>query len=246
MKLNWSKMMITKKTSKKPSKKRRSPDWADEGNYKTIRPEAYRSIIEWLALPDDIARSSRLDLLTTGLPWASITHAVVHPSKQDLIAVKVDHENWNSPRFFNHAAFALMRLLTAFGGRVRMNNRQATDPSKKAGPMHFHPAINLRKPTNFALARIIWGARTNSEVGQVLPDAYDWGLENLKPDVGQERAGRTRGDAVMAALNYRYEMENKLKNLPIADDYLAAIMKCFVLLDELKDKIILGRHGSMD
>ncbi len=257
-----------KKATKKPTKRKpkAKPNWADEGNNKVIKPEAYAKIVKWLELPDDDGRKAQLHLLVHDVPCGPFISAKYHPSKPDRIAVKVKDKHWNSPRLFDPPAFALMRLLTAFDGTVRMSKRQAEDPAKIEGPDRWYPAINLSKPTNFILSRIIWGVTTYNGMEQVKPDKpstskrdsdtlaetfYDLRLTNLKSETNSKPAVRTRADAIMGALVFRYNLQIVMKDknadgkpnpLPIADDYLKAILKCFELLDELKAKVLMQRE----
>lgn len=251
---------MARKASKKPTKRKvEKREWAQEGNHKTIKLETYDRIIEWLALPDDDQRATRLDLLTRGLPWGTIVSAELHPSRTDMIAVKAKNakgEVWNSPRLFDSAAFALMRLLTAFGGTIRMNKRLAADPAKQEGPDHYFPAITWGELKNFAMSRIVWGVTSYDDVDQIKSDDpstpkrdvdaligtfYDLRLANLESETGNKPADRTRGDAVMAALVCRFDLQKKLRGLPIADDYLKAILKCFALLDAVKAEVLKRR-----
>lgn len=254
--------MATKATAKKRTKKKPIPKWADPGNHKAIHFAAYANILEWLSLPDNTERTDRISLLTAdineAIEWGTITNAETVSHRPLIVAVKAKDakgEKWNSPRLFDAAAFALIRLLTAFGGTVYKNKRLATNPEKQKGPDHHFPGITWSHLKNYTITRIAWGATTgdmeqlkpddpsadNRDIDSIVETFYDLRFENLNITPGTKPAVRTRGDAIMAALISRYALQKKRDGLPIADDYLKALLKCFTLLDELKEVVLKQR-----
>jgi hypothetical protein len=199
------------------------PDWKDDGVNGRIKEEAYAKIIEWLALPDDESRAANHQLLTRGLPSGTIVSAI-HHSNPDRIEVIAAHKDWNTARVYDLPAFALLRLLTAFGGRFRMNDHKKGNSIRPDQTLLF-PAVNLGIVDNVSLARLIWNSTTPSPVNQIknernpsdgnLCDTFtDWRLINLqsndaKPKRRKRNASkrgttpRDRKAAIKAALAYR-------------------------------------------
>ncbi len=267
------------KTAMKKINAGKVPPWRDETAKGRIKPSAYAMIIEWLALPDEAQRGASLHLLVEGLPSGSIKSATPLPALNRIAVVAeiADDDRtkpgstrkWNTPRLFDPETFALMRLLTAYHGRIYLSNRQATAEEKKEGSKLFYPAVNLRKPNdNVPIGRLVWGSTTQRLVKQRNPISatpgkcevgthYDWGLENLtskedQTNKGTEEGPRKRKAVLREALRYRREREavrksvssrneKKLILLTTVADYRAAIQRCFALLDELRATVLERR-----
>jgi hypothetical protein len=242
-------------TIKRKKSKLANPDWATVGDHKFIPIAAWNAVKGWLVL-DQMQRINQMDLLRTALPSNDIASITID-KERDLIGLKANHPDWNSFRLFDPEALALIRMLMAFEGRIRMNNRQATDPQKKSGPKTFHPAVNLRNPTNVPLARIVWGATLgeemqqmqgepplseNREIADLLGTFYDLRLSNLNT-IASGGAKRDRSDLIYGALGLRKKAAEKFDNLPSGEEYLKLILRCFELLDERKAAVLKSREG---
>jgi hypothetical protein len=203
------------------------PDWKDDGVNGRIKEEAYDKIIEWLALPDEETRTANHHLITQNRPSGTIDSAV-YRSNPDRIEMIADHKDWTTARVFDLPAFALFKLLTAFGGRFRMNDHKKGNLIRPDQTLTF-PAVNLGIVDNVALARLVWNSTTPSPVTQIghernpsdgnLCDTFtDWRLINLqsndaKPKRKKRNASkrgttpRDRKAATKAALAYRTKRE---------------------------------------
>jgi hypothetical protein len=251
---------MTVMAAKKASGSANVRHYTHVGKYKPITPVAIAAIIKWLNLPEEM-RAANHKLLTVGLPSGSISGDIRYRANPDRMEVMTKYVTQSTPRVFDLATFAMMRLLTAYAGKWRMNNNISKKTKATKKELHYVDVTFVRQIPpleNLSIGILIWGSQTNSHVMQVSPSKpksngellatfYDWTIANLKSkDEGKLRHNRNRADALSAALIQRtaHELSGPSDKPPSETEYSDAIKKCFTLLDGLRDAVLKQRAAN--
>jgi hypothetical protein len=246
--------------TKRASKRSQDRFWEYEGENKPIKPYARAKIFEWLNLPEG-ERAANHKLLTAGLPSGAIrfAHFQSNPDRMEVkVSTMVGSPPQNTPRVFDLATFAMMRLLTAFDGTYRVNNNSPKEESAKKKRLHYVDVTLCKPISNVSIGILIWGSRTLSPVRQVsrvkplsenelIGTFCDWTLANLQSKDNSDplniRHLRNRAAVLDAALVYRtaYELSVPTDRPQTESEYRDAIEKCFTLLDGLREAVLKQR-----